>query len=122
MLVIEGQFNNMSSSGSRSSSNDSPPSSILYPTPESVVVSCQSDSVGIAHVLSSNVVTFPSHSDSVDRSSQFCNVLCTQKTGLSTILTVRFSFIKSVIVTCMLPFGFVDSDRRFPKKRRKVGN
>ena len=118
VLVIEGQFNDMSSSCSRSSTNDSPPSSILYPTPESVVVSCQSDSVGIAHVLSSNVVTFPSHSDSFNRSSQFCYVICAQKTDLPRILTVSFSFMKSVIF--VLPLGFVDSDRRFLKKKRKV--
>ena len=118
VLVIEGQFNDMSSSCSRSSTNDSPPSSILYPTPESVVVSCQSDSVGIAHVLSSNVVTFPSHSDSFNRSSQFCYVICAQKTDLPSILTVSFSSMKAVIF--VLPLGFVDSDRRFLKKRRKV--
>ena len=114
-------FSNVSSSCSCSSTKDSSPSPVSCTTPESVVVSCQSDAEVSTHVLLSNVVFMcPSHYGSFDRfSSQFCYVLCTQKTDLSTILTVSFSTMKSVIVVLLL--GFVDSDRRFLKRRRKVG-
>ena len=120
--VVDSQFNDVSSSCSCSSTKDSSPSPVSCTTPESVVVSCQSDAEVITHVLLFNVVVFmcPSHYVSFDRfSSQFCYVLCTQKTDLSTILTVSFSFMKSVIV--VLSLGFIDSDRRFLKRRRKVG-
>ena len=157
VLVIEGQFNDVSSSRSRSCSTELPPSHVLCPTPESDTeviklcslhdkqlvrlfdedkkelllspstvipnyvpdVVCGQNNAGVStHVLSSNVVTFPSHSDSFNRSSQFCYVICAQKTDLPRILTVSFSFMKSVIF--VLPLGFVDSDRRFLKKKRKV--
>ena len=120
--VVDSQFNDVSSSCSRSSTKEFPSSPVLCTTPESVVVSCQSDAEVSTHVLLSNVVVFmlPSHYGSFDRfSSQFCYVLCTQKTDLSTILTVSFSTMKSVIV--VLSLGFIDSDRRFLKRRRKVG-
>ena len=102
-------------------SADVPPPQVLCTTPESVDVSCQSDAEVSTHVLISNDdVMLPSHYDSFDRfSSQFCYVLCTQKTDLSTILTVSFSSMKLVIVA--LSLGFIDSDRRFLKRRRKVG-
>ena len=122
MSVVDSQFNDVSSSCSRSSTKEFPSSPVLCTTPESVVVSCQSDAEVSTHVLLSNVVVFmlPSHYGSFDRfSSQFCYVLCTQKTDLSTILTVSFSTMKSVIV--VLSLGFIDSDRRFLKRRRKVG-
>ena len=122
MSVVHSQFNDVSSSCSRSSTKEFPSSPVLCTTPESVVVSCQSDAEVSTHVLLSNVVVFmlPSHYGSFDRfSSQFCYVLCTQKTDLSTILTVSFSTMKSVIV--VLSLGFIDSDRRFLKRRRKVG-
>ena len=120
--VVDSQFNDISSSCSCSSTKDSSPSPVSCTTLESVVVSCQSDAEVSTHVLLSNVVVFmcPSHYGSLDRfSSQFCYVLCTQKTDLSTILTVSFSSMKSVIV--VLSLGFIDSDRRFLKRRRKVG-
>ena len=119
--VVDSQFNDVSSSCSCSSTKDSSPSPVSCTTPESVVVSCQSDAEVSTHVLLSNVVFMcPSHYGSFDRfSSQFCYVLCTQKTDLSTILTVSFSAMKSVIV--VLSLGFIDSDRRFLKRRRKVG-
>ena len=157
VLVIEGQFNDVSSSSSRSCSTEFPPSHVLCPTPESDTeviklcslqdkqlvrlfdedkkelllspstvipnyvpdVVCGQNNAGVStNVLSSNVVTFPSHSDRFDRSSQFCYVICAQKTDLPRILTVSFSFMKSVIF--VLSLGFVDSDRRFLKKKRKV--
>ena len=120
--VKNSQFNDVSSSCSRSSTKEFPSSPVSCTTPESVVVSCQSDAEVSTHVLLFNVVVFmcPSHYGSFDRfSSQFCYILCTQKTDLSTILTVSFSFMKSVIV--VLSLGFIDSDRRFLKRRRKVG-
>ena len=149
VLVIEGQFNDVSSTCS--CSTKFPPSHDLCPTPESdteviklcslqdkqlvrlfdedkkelllspstVIPNYVPDIVcGQNNVLSSNVVTFPSHSDSFDRSSKFCYVICAQKTDLPRILTVSFSFKKSVIF--VLQLGFVDSDRRFLKKKRKV--
>ena len=157
VLVIEGQFNDVPSSCSRSCYTEFPPSHVLCPTPESDTeviklcslqdkqlvrlfdedkkelllspstvipnyvpdVVCGENNEGVStHVISSNVVTFPSHSDSFDRSSQFCYVICAQKTDLARILTVSFSFMKSVIF--VLPLGFVDSDRRYLKKKRKV--
>ena len=118
---VPGHFRDVSF-GCSPCSTDVPPPQVLCTTPESVVVSCQKDSVGSTHVLFSNVVVFilPSYSDRFDRySSQFCNTLCTQKTDSFSILTVSFSYMKSVIV--MLQLGFVDSDRRFLKRRRKLG-
>ena len=120
--VVDSQFNDVSSSCPRSSTKDFPPPPVSCTTPGSVVVvSCQSDAEVSTHVLLSNDdVMLPSHYGSFDRiSSQFCYVLCTQKTDLSTILTVSFSSMKSVIV--VLSLGFIDSDRRFLKRRRKVG-
>ena len=118
---VVSQFNDVSSSCSCSSTKDSSPSPVSCTTPESVVVSCQSDAEVSTHVLLSNDdVMLPSHYDSFDRfSSQFCYVLCTQKTDLSTSVTACFSSMKSVIV--VLSLGFIDSDRRFLKRRRKVG-
>ena len=120
--VKNSQFNDVSSSCSRSSTKEFPSSPVLCTTPESVVVGCQKDSVGSTHVLFSNDVVFmlPSHYGSFDRfSSQFCYVLCVQKTSLSSSLSVSFSTMMSVMV--LLPLGFIDSDRRFLKRRRKVG-
>ena len=118
--VVDSQFNDVSSSCSCSSTKDSSPSPVSCTTPESVVVSCQSDTEVSTHVLLSNVVVLPSYSDSFDRlSPQFCYVICAQKTDLFSILTVCFSTMKSVIV--VLSLGFIDSDRRFLKRRRKVG-
>ena len=122
MSVVDSQFNDVSSSCSRSSTKEFPSSPVLCTTPESVVVSCQSDAEVSTHVLLSNVVVFmlPSHYGSFDRfSSQFCNTLCTQETDLFSSVTVCFSSMKSVIV--VLSLGFIDSDRRFLKRRRKVG-
>ena len=104
VLVIEGQFNDVPSSCSRSCSTEFPPSHVLCPTPESDTeviklcslqdkqlvrlfdedkkelllspstvipnyvpdVVCGQNNAGVStHVLSSNVVTFPSHSDTV---------------------------------------------------------
>ena len=114
---VDGQFSDVSSSCSHLCTKDPPLSHVLSPTPESVVVvCCQKDSQCITHFLSSDVVTLSSHSDSF--ASQFCYIVCTKKTDLSTILTVSFSSMKSVIVTLQL--GFIDSDRRFLKRRRKV--
>ena len=121
--VVDSQFNDVSSSCSRSFTKDSPPSPVSCNTPESVVVaSCQSDAEVSTHALLSNdVVMLPYHYDSFDRcSSQFCNVVCAQKTDLfCSSVTVCFSTMKSVIV--VLSLGFIDSDRRFLKRRRKVG-
>ena len=120
--VVDSQFNDVSSSCSCSSTKDSSPSPVSCTTPESVVVSCQSDAEVSTHVLLSNVVFMcPSHYGSFDRcSSQFCNVVCAQKTDLfCSSVTVCFSTMKSVIV--VLSLGFIDSDRRFLKRRRKVG-
>ena len=116
---VDGQFSDVSSSCSHLCTKDPPLSHVLSPTPESVVVvCCQKDSQCITHFLSSDVVvTLSSHSDSF--ASQFCYIVCTQKTDLSTISTVSFSSMKSAIV--MLLLGFIDSDRRFLKRRRKVG-
>ena len=116
--VVDSQFNDVSSSCSCSSTKDSPPSPVLCTTPESVdVVSCQSDAEVSTHVV---VFMLPSHYGSFDRFySQFCNTLCTQVTDLFSSVTVCFSTMKSAIV--MLPLGFIDSDRRFLKRRRKVG-
>ena len=116
--VVDSQFNDVSSSCSCSSTKDSPPSPVLCTTPESVdVVSCQSDAEVSTHVV---VFMLPSHYGSFDRFySQFCNTLCTQETDLFSSVTVCFSTMKSAIV--MLPLGFIDSDRRFLKRRRKVG-
>ena len=116
---VPGHFRDISF-GCSPCSTDVPPPQVLCTTPESVVVCCQKDSEVSTHVLSSNDVMLPSHYDSFGRfSSQFCYVLCTQKTDLSTFLTVSFSSMKSVIV--VLSLGFIDSDRRFLKRRRKVG-
>ena len=106
------------SSGCSPCSTDVPPPPVLYTTPESVVVSCQSDAEVSTHVV---VFMLPSHYGSFDRcSSQFCNVVCAQKTDLfCSSVTVCFSTMKSVIV--VLSLGFIDSDRRFLKRRRKVG-
>ena len=103
-------------------STEVPPSQKLYTTPESVdVVSCQSDAEVSTHALLSNdVVMLPSYYGSFGRfSSHFCYIVCTQKTDLFSTVTVCFSTMKSVIV--VLQLGFVDSDRRFLKRRRKVG-
>ena len=119
---VVSQFNDVSSSCSCSSTKDSSPSPVSCTTPESVDVSCQSDAEVSTHVLLSNDdVMLPSHYDSFDRcSSQFCNVVCAQKTDLfCSSVTVCFSTMKSVIV--VLSLGFIDSDRRFLKRRRKVG-
>ena len=120
---VDSQFNDVSSSCSRSSTKDFPPSPVLCTTPESVdVVSCQSDAEVSTHVLLSNDVVFmlPSHYHSFGRfSSQLCCIVCTQKTDLFSSVTVCFSTMKSVMV--MLQLGFIDSDRRFLKRRRKVG-
>ena len=119
---VVSQFNDVSSSCSCSSTKDSSPSPVSCTTPESVDVSCQSDAEVSTHVLLSNDdVMLPSHYDSFDRcSSQFCNVVCAQKTNLfCSSVTVCFSTMKSVIV--VLSLGFIDSDRRFLKRRRKVG-
>ena len=105
------------SSGCSPCSTDVLPPPVLCTTPESVVVSCQSDAEVSTHVV---VFMLPSHYGSFDRFySQFCNTLCTQKTDLFSSVTVCFSTMKSAIV--MLPLGFIDSDRRFLKRRRKVG-
>ena len=121
--VVDSQFNDVSSSCSRSSTKDFPPSPVLCTTPESVdVVSCQSDAEVSTHALLSNDVVFmlPSHYHSFGRfSSQLCCIVCTQKTDLFSSVTVCFSTMKSVMV--MLQLGFIDSDRRFLKRRRKVG-
>ena len=116
------QFNDVSSSCSRSSTKEFPSSPVLCTTPELVVVSCQSDAEVSTHVLLSNVVVFmcPSHYHSFGRfSSQLYCIVCTQKTDLFSSVTVCFSSMKSVIV--VLSLGFIDSDRRFLKRRRKVG-
>ena len=103
--------------GCSACSTDVPPPPVLCTTPESVVVSRQSDAEVSTHVV---VFMLPSHYGSFDRFySQFCNTLCTQKTDLFSSVTVCFSTMKSAIV--MLPLGFIDSDRRFLKRRRKVG-
>ena len=119
---VVSQFNDVSSSCSCSSTKDSSPSPVSCTTRESVDVSCQSDAEVSTHVLLSNDdVVLPSYYDSFDRcSSQFCNVVCAQKTDLfCSSVTVCFSTMKSVIV--VLSLGFIDSDRRFLKRRRKVG-
>ena len=54
----------------------------------------------------------------VDFLQLYC-IVCTQKTDLFSSVTVCFSSMKSVIV--VLSLGFIDSDRRFLKRRRKVG-
>ena len=120
--VVDSQFNDVSSSCSCSSTKDSSPSPVSCTTPESVVVSCQSDAEVSTHVLLSNVVfMLPSHYHSFGRfSSQLCCIVCTQKTDLFSSVTVCFSTMKSVMV--MLQLGFIDSDRRFLKRRKKVGN
>ena len=120
--VVDSQFNDVSSSCSCSSTKDSSPSPVSCTTPESVVVSCQSDAEVCTHVLLSNVVfMLPSHYHSFGRfSSQLCCIVCTQKTDLFSSVTVCFSTMKSVIV--VLSLGFIDSDRRFLKRRKKVGN
>ena len=107
--------------GCSACSTEVPPSQKFCTTPESVVVSYQSDAEVSTHALLSNdVVMLPSHYDSFGRFySQFCNTLCTQKTDLFSCLAVCFSTMKSVIV--VLSLGFIDSDRRFLKRRRKVG-
>ena len=110
------------SSGCSPCSTDVPPPPVLCTTPESVVVSYQSDAEVSTHALLSNdAVMLPPHYDSFDRcSSQFCNVVCAQKTDLfCSSVTVCFSTMKSAVV--MLSLGFIDSDRRFLKRRRKVG-
>ena len=118
---VVSQFNDVSSSCSCSSTKDSSPSPVSCTTPESVDVSCQSDAEVSTHILLSNDdVMLPSHYDSFDRcSSQFCYVLCAQKTDLFSSVTVCFSTMKSVIV--LISLGFIDSDRRLLKRRRKVG-
>ena len=118
---VVGQFSDVSFDCSRSSTKDFSPSPVLCTTPESVVVNCQSDAEVSTHALLSNDdVMLPSHYDSFGRFySQFCNNLCTQKTDLFSGLTVCFSTMKSVIV--VLSLGFIDSDRRILKRRRKVG-
>ena len=121
--VVDSQFNDVSSSCSCFSTKDSSPSPVSCTIPESVVVvSYQSDAEVSTHALLSNdVVMLPPHYDSFDRcSSQFCNVVCAQKTDLfCSNVTVCFSTMKSAVV--MLSLGFIDSDRRFLKRRRKVG-
>ena len=114
---VVGHFSDVSF-GCSPCSTDVPPSQNLCTTPESVVVvSCQSDAEVSTHVV---VFMLPSHYCSFDRLySQFCNTLCAQKTDLLSGLTVCFSTMKSVIV--VLSLGFIDSDRRFLKRRRKVG-
>ena len=114
---VPGHFSDVSF-GCSPCSTDVPPSQNLCTTPESVVVvSCQSDAEVSTHVV---VFMLPSHYCSFDRLySQFCNTLCAQKTDLLSGLTVCFSTMKSVIV--VLSLGFIDSDRRFLKRRRKVG-
>ena len=119
---VVGQFSDVSFGCSRSSTKDFPPSPVLGTTPEFVVVvSCQSDAEVITHILLSSdvVVILPSHYDSFGRfSSQFCYIVCTQKTDLFSSVTVCSSTMKSVIV--LISLGFIDSDRRFLKRRRKV--
>ena len=116
---VPGHFRDVSF-GCSPCSTDVPPPQVLCTTPESVVVSCQKDSEVSTHVLSSNDVMLPSQYRSFDRFySQFCNTLCIQKTDLFSGVTVCFSTMKSAIV--MLTLGFIDSDRRFLKRRRKVG-
>ena len=118
---VVGQFSDVSF-GCSPCSTDVPPSQSLCTTRESVVVSCQSDAEVSTHVLLSNVVVFmcPSHYHSFGRfSSQLYCIVCTQKTDLFSSVTVCFSSMKSVIV--VLSLGFIDSDRRFLKRRRKVG-
>ena len=109
--------------GCSACSTEVPPSQKFCTTPESVdVVSCQSDAEVSTHVLLSNDVVFmlPSHYHSFGRfSSQLYCIVCTQKTDLFSSVTVCFSSMKSVIV--VLSLGFIDSDRRFLKRRRKVG-
>ena len=114
---VVGQFSDVSFGCSPCSTDVLPPP-VLCTTPESVdVVSCQSDAEVSTHVV---VFMLPSHYGSFDRFySQFCNTLCTQETDLFSSLTVSFSSMKSVIV--VLSLGFIDSDRRFLKRRRKVG-
>ena len=114
---VVGQFSDVSFGCSPCSTDVLPPP-VLCTTPESVdVVSCQSDAEVSTHVV---VFMLPSHYGSFDRFySQFCNTLCTQETDLFSSVTVCFSTMKSAIV--MLPLGFIDSDRRFLKRRRKVG-
>ena len=115
---VPGHFSDVSF-GCSPCSTDVPPSQNLCTTPESVVVvSCQSDAEVSTHVV---VFMLPSHYCSFDRLySQFCNTLCAQKTDLfCSSVTVCFSTMKSVIV--VLSLGFIDSDRRFLKRRRKVG-
>ena len=113
---VPGHFIDVSSGCSPCSTDVLPPP-VLCTTPESVVVSCQSDAEVSSHVV---VFMLPSHYGSFDRFySQFCNTLCTQITDLFSSVTVCFSTMKSAIV--MLPLGFIDSDRRFLKRRRKVG-
>ena len=118
---VPGHFIDVSSGCSPCSTDVLPPP-VLCTTPESVVVSYQSDAEVSTHALLSNdVVMLPPHYDSFDRcSSQFCNVVCAQKTDLfCSSVTVCFSTMKSAVV--MLSLGFIDSDRRFLKRRRKVG-
>ena len=106
------------SSGCSPCSTDVPPPPVLCTTPESVVVSCQSDAEVSTHVL---VFMLPSHYGSFDRFySQFCNVIRAQITNLFSSVTVCSSTMMSVMV--MLQLGFIDSDRRFLKRRKKVGN
>ena len=114
---VPGHFRDVSFGCSPCSTDVLPPP-VLCTTPESVdVVSCQSDAEVSTHV---DVFMLPSHYGSFDRFySQFCNTLCTQKTDLFSGVTVCFSTMKSAIV--MLQLGFIDSDRRFLKRRRKVG-
>ena len=118
---VVGQFSDVSFGCSPCSTDVLPPP-VLCTTPESVdVVSCQSDAEVSTHVLLSNVVfMLPSHYHSFGRfSSQLCCIVCTQKTDLFSSVTVSFSSMKSAIV--MLQLGFIDSDRRFLKRRRKLG-
>ena len=114
---VPGHFSDVSF-GCSPCSTDVPPSQNLCTTPESVVVvSCQSDAEVSTHVV---VFMCPSHYHSFGRfSSQLCCIVCTQKTDLFSSVTVCFSTMKSVMV--MLQLGFIDSDRRFLKRRRKVG-
>ena len=78
--VVDSQFNDVSSSCSCSSTKDSSPSPVSCTTPESVVVSCQSDAEVSTHVLLSNVV-----------------VLCAHP-----IMVVLIDFIHSFVILCVL--------------------
>ena len=77
---VVSQFNDVSSSCSCSSTKDSSPSPVSCTTPESVVVSCQSDAEVSTHVLLSNVVIF----------------MC------PSIMVVLIDFLHSFVMYCVL--------------------